>query len=399
MGAQGTGRALVYEAAEAALAERKAHPLRGLVAGWLQAAGVAEPEGIVADAALMVLACMCFFLLTSVLRRVAELGKQADAALAREKWKETKEAERLAAEKQRAADARPTRYSKTGLNSFGGIAKSNARVQERLKQEEALRPRTAWLGKTRFTRTPDPSRVSLTRCRCWFGSDCYRTSEAHKAAYAHPGDTDWFERKVTVHVKPVTEQDLTDCARGFTKAGGRGDFAPTESAGVFLKAYSGLPAVFLKKIGETVIGMSAEIPKIRREQFVFAMRATDALQLVLADGDVTVDDLVLEGLGGSQQSAEDAERERKKSSAGLPPGVRAELRSLSTPELRARVAREEALLKRERALAILGDEDGGITGASAEEAAVLNEGKPLFGREYADRTRTRVVVDGKTKHT
>lgn len=367
------------------------------VVGWLGAAGVAEPDGLVADVALVLLACLGFFLLTGVLRRFAEVGKQANAALARERWKETKEAERLVAEKRRAGNARPKVYSKTGLNTFGGIAKSNAAAKDRQKREEALRPRTAWLGKTQFTRTPDPCRVDLTRCRCWFGSDCYRTSGAHTAAYAHPGDTDWFERKVTVQVKPVTEQDLTDCARAFTKAGGRGDFVPTESAGFFLKAYSGLPAVFLKKIGETVLGMSAVIPKIRREQFVFAMRATDALQLVLADGDVTVDDIVLEGLGGTQQSAEDAQKERKKSSVGLPPGVRAQLRSMSTSELRERVAREEALLKRERALAFLG-EDAEAADAAAEQQTP-NEGKALFGREYSAKTGTRVLIDGKTKHT
>ena len=370
------------------------------VVSWLRAVGVAEADGLVADVAVVLLACLCFFLLTGVLRRFAEVGKQANAALAREKWKETKEAERLAAEKRRTGDARPKVYSKTGLNTFGGIAKTNAAVKLRQKREEALRPRTAWLGKTQFTRTPDPSRVDLTRCRCWFGSDCYRTSGAHTAAYAHPGDADWFERKVTVHVRPVTEQDLSDCARAFTKAGGRGDFVPTTSAGVFLKAYSGLPAVFLKKIGETVLGMSAVI---RREQFVFAMRATDALQLVLADGDVTVDDLVLEGLGGAQQSSEDAQKERKKSSVGLPPGVRAELRSLSTSALRERVAREEALLKRERALAFLDEEDAEVAGAAAEQRnpgiSHPNEGKALFGREYSDKMGTRVVIDGKTKHT
>eukprot|EP01043_Picozoa_sp_COSAG02_P073781 COSAG02_NODE_14492_length_1266_cov_1.704370_2_plen_144_part_01 len=143
--------------------------------------------------------------------------------------------------------------------------------------------------------------------------------------------------------------------------------------------------------------MSAVIPKIRREQFVFAMRATDALQLVLADGDVTVDDIVLEGLGGTQQSAEDAQKERKKSSVGLPPGVRAQLRSMSTSELRERVAREEALLKRERALAFLG-EDAEAADAAAEQQTP-NEGKALFGREYSAKTGTRVLIDGKTKHT
>lgn len=396
------GQELVSAAAAAALTERKEHPLRRAVVGWLEAAGLSEPDGIVADVALVLVCGMGFFLVTAGLRRVVEMGKQANAEMARQKWQQTKEAERVALEKRQAQkNTKPNKgYSKTGLNAFSSIAKSNARVEERKRQADALRPRTAWLGKTQFTRTPDPTRVSLTRCRCWFGSECYRTSEAHKAAYAHPGDTDWFDRKVMVHLKPATEKDLAACARGFTKAGGRGEFVPTESAGVFLKAYSGLPAVFLKKIGETVIGMSAVIPKIRREQFVFAMQATDAMQLVLADGDVTVDDLVLEGLGGSQQSAEDAEKERIKSGVGLPPGTRAELRSLSTPELRARVAREESLLKRERALAVLGEEGGEAAhAASVDKPTVANEGKALFDRAYVDRTRTaRVLVDGKMKN-
>jgi hypothetical protein len=398
---------LVSKSLDAALAERQAHPLRGFVAGWLRAWGVAEPEGILADVSLAVLCIVCFFLLTAALRRLADTGKRANAAMAREKWAETKEAERLAAVKRTEAKARPKTYSQKGTNSFGGILKANGRAKLRQRQEEALRPRVAWLGKTRFTRTPDPKRVELTRCRCWFGKDCYRTGGAHKAAYAHPGDTDWFDRKVMLHVQPANEGDLSECARAFTKAGGRGDFVPTESAGVFLKAYSGLPAVFLKKIGENVLGLSAVIPKIRREQFAFAMRATDALQLVIADGDITVDDLVLEGVGGAQQSAAAAEKERKKTSVGLPPGVRAELRSLSTADLRARVAKEEALLKRDRALAFLGEEGEEAAAEQQEEdgreQAATGGGRPngghrLFDSAFVDKTAgTRVLIDGQQK--
>ena len=59
-------------------------------------------------------------------------------------------------------------------------------------------------------------------------------------------------------------------------------------------------------------------------------------------------------------------------------------------------------MKRERALAFLDEEDGGAArAAAAGEAPVSgrpNDGKALFGREYTEKTRTRVVIDGKTKH-
>ena len=371
---------IVSAGLEQSLKDRKEHQLRALVVRflrWADAGGLlGDPDGLLADVVLAACCCICFFVLTAVMRRATDLGKKANAAAARERWEETKEAERLMETKRKDAH-RPNVYRKTGINTFGGILKANVEAKIKRQKEDALRPRTAWLGKTRFTRTPDPSRVELTRCRCWFGSECYRTSEKHKAGYCHPGDTDWWDRQVVLSLHATTEKHIEECSRGFTKAGGRGEFVPTDSAGVFLKAYSGLPACFLKKIGECVVGMDATVPKIRREQFAFAMRATDALQLIVADGDITVDDLVLDGVGGVVKSAEQAEKQRKKSSRGLPAGVRAELRSLSTAELRARVAREEELLKRDRALAFLDEDD--VIRQRTKTGIRVNDGKPLFG--------------------
>ena len=111
---------------------------------------------------------------------------------------------------------------------------------------------------------------------------------------------------------------MASTARAFTKAGGRGEFVQTAAAGQFLREYSGLPPAFLKKIREMVAGLS-EVPRLRREQFAYAVRAVDALQAALAEGDVTVDDIVLDGTGGPKTEAESGK------GLGLPPGVAVEM--------------------------------------------------------------------------
>ena len=291
--------------------------LRQALATALEEAGVGEGQ---ADSLLGVGLALCCVVLAAAIWRLAALGKGAAAAHARQKQAELAERKQRAKAAAAAAPTRPAHRPSDGINGFGSIMQSNARARERRE----LQPRVAWLGKAKFTRTPDPARLQhpqltteLTRCRCWFGSECYRTGARHKAQYAHPGDDDWTERTVVLRLAPATAETVASTARAFTKAGGRGEFVHTAAAGRFLREYSGLPPAFLKKIREMVAGLS-EVPRLRREQFAYAVRAVDALQAALAEGDVTIDDIVLDGTGGPKTG-------ESGKGLGLPPGVAVEM--------------------------------------------------------------------------
>jgi hypothetical protein len=162
------------------------------------------------------------------------------------------------------------------------------------------------VGKNEYTSTERKANLLLQpRMRCWFGSECYRTGKDHLGRYTHPGEEDWVCKKVTLHLKGVTEKAVKDTARAFTKADGRRDFVDSHKAAIFLREYSGLPVVFLRKVASVVGGVTMA-PKLRREQFAVAMQAVDAMQRACKPDDgnqISLDDFVFDGQGVKQLAA------------------------------------------------------------------------------------------------
>ena len=133
------------------------------------------------------------------------------------------------------------------------------------------------------------------RPRCWFGEQCYRKNPRHMAAFAHPGERDWFSCASVprVRIAGPTAAALAASARHFQAAGGSGGSVPLGSAVCYLQSHLGLLQQFLRIVSAKVqrhIHLDPQAQGLTDKQFCVVLQASRETARLLGAG-ATAEDI------------------------------------------------------------------------------------------------------------